>query len=68
MVASYLIDASRSHSMDALALAELRPLPHPDQDLIGTGKNQRRFDEVPLDDAAEYAAEDADVSLRLYHA
>ncbi|MCR9217719.1 MAG: DNA polymerase I [bacterium] len=69
MVASYLIDASRSsHSMDALALAELGHSCIPIKDLIGTGKNQKRFDEVPLDDAAEYAAEDADVSLRLYHA
>lgn len=69
MVASYLIDASRSsHSMDALALAELGHSCIPIKDLIGTGKNQKRFDEVPLDDAAEYAAEDADVSLRLNHA
>ncbi len=69
MVASYLIDASRSsHSMDALALAELGHSCIPIKDLIGTGKNQKRFDEVPLDTAAEYAAEDADVSLRLYHA
>jgi DNA polymerase-1 len=69
MVASYLIDASRSsHSMDALALAELGHSCIPIKDLIGTGKSQKRFDEVPLDTAAEYAAEDADVSLRLYHA
>lgn len=69
MVASYLIDASRSsHSMDALALAELGHSCIPIKDLIGTGKDQKRFDEVPLEAAAEYAAEDADVSLRLYHA
>ena len=69
MVASYLIDASRSsHSMDALALAELSHSCIPIKDLIGTGKDQKRFDQVPLDAAAEYAAEDADISLRLNHA
>lgn len=69
MVASYLIDASRSsHSMDALALAELGHSCIPIKDLIGTGKSQKRFDQVPLEVAAEYAAEDADISLRLYHA
>lgn len=69
MVASYLIDASRSsHSMDALALALLNRENIPISDLIGTGKSQRTFDQVPLDRATEYAAEDADVSLRLAHA
>jgi DNA polymerase-1 len=69
MVASYIIDASRSsHSMDALALAELGHSCIPIKDLIGTGKDQKRFDQVPLEAAAEYAAEDADISLRLYHA
>ncbi|MEL6328872.1 MAG: DNA polymerase I [Planctomycetota bacterium] len=66
MVASYLIDASRSsHSMDALALALLGRENVPIKDLIGTGKKQIRFDEVALDKAAPYAAEDADVTLQL---
>ncbi|MCB9846551.1 MAG: DNA polymerase I [Phycisphaeraceae bacterium] len=66
MVASYLIDASRSsHSMDALALALLDHTTIPIRDLIGSGKEQRRFDEVPLERAGPYAAEDADISLRL---
>lgn len=67
MVASYLIDASRSsHSMDALALAELNHTCISIKSLIGTGKNQRRFDQVPLDQASPYAAEDAWVSLHLH--
>jgi DNA polymerase-1 len=67
MVASYVIDASRSsHSLDALALAELGHVCVPIKDLIGSGKKQKCFDEVPLEDAAPYAAEDADVSLRLH--
>ncbi len=67
MVASYLIDASRSsHSMDALSLALLGRENISIKTLIGTGKNQKRFDEVPLDQAGPYAAEDADVSLQLH--
>jgi DNA polymerase-1 len=68
MVASYLIDASRSsHSLDALALALLNHTNISISELIGSGKDQRTFDTVPVDVATEYAAEDADVSLRLAH-
>ena len=66
MIASFLIDASRSsHSMDALALALLNRHNISITELIGTGKNQRTFDAAPLDRATEYAAEDADVTLQL---
>ena len=66
MIASYLIDASRSsHSMDALALALLGHTNISIKELIGSGKQQSTFDTVNLDLAAEYAAEDADVTLRL---
>jgi DNA polymerase-1 len=66
MVASYLIDASRSsHAMDALALALLSRTNISITELIGSGKQQRSFDSVPLDLATEYAAEDADVTLQL---
>ncbi len=66
MVASFLIDAGRSsHGLDALALAILKRTNISIKDLIGTGKTQRTFDQVPLDLAVPYAAEDADVALRL---
>ncbi|MCA9302657.1 MAG: DNA polymerase I [Phycisphaerales bacterium] len=66
MVASYILDASRSsHSMDNLALSLLDRTNLSIKDLIGTGKNQKRFDEVPLALAGPYAAEDADVTLQL---
>jgi DNA polymerase-1 len=66
MIASYLIDSSRSsHSMDALALALINRQNISIKELIGTGSKQRRFDEVPLARAAVYAAEDADVTLQL---
>jgi len=66
MVASYILDASRSsHSMDNLALSLLERTNLSIKDLIGTGKNQKRFDDVPLALAGPYAAEDADVTLQL---
>lgn len=66
MIASYLVDASRSsHSMDALAMALLERRNIPISELIGSGKKQKTFDTVPLDRATPYAAEDADVTLQL---
>ncbi len=66
MIASYVLDASRSsHRLDVLALAFLGHTCIPISSLIGTGRTAKGFDEVPLDRAAEYAAEDADVTLRL---
>ncbi|MHC4947843.1 MAG: DNA polymerase I [Planctomycetota bacterium] len=66
MIASYVIDATRSsHRLDVLALALLGHTCIPITELIGTGRNQKGFDEVPLDRAVDYAAEDADLTLRL---
>lgn len=66
MTASFLIDASRSsHSLDNLCLALLNHKNISITELIGSGKEQRTFDTVPLDAATTYAAEDADMSLRL---
>ena len=66
MVASYVADASRSsHRMDALALGLLNLDCIPIASLIGSGKHQTTFDTVQLDRAVPYAAEDADVTLRL---
>jgi DNA polymerase-1 len=66
MIASYVFDSARSsHGMDVLALALLRHTNIPITDLIGSGKKQKCFDTVPLDRATHYAAEDADITLRL---
>lgn len=66
MVASYLIDASRSsHSLDALSLALLGRSNISLSQLVGSGKQMRTFDTVPVEQATQYAAEDADVALRL---
>ncbi len=66
MVAAFCLDATRSSfKLDNLALAHLNYEMIPISRLIGTGKKQVTFDRVPLDIATTYAAEDADVTLRL---
>ena len=66
MVASYLLDAGeRNHSLDELALRYLRHTTIKISSLIGTGKSQKRMDEVPVTQISDYAAEDADIAWRL---
>ncbi len=67
MVASYCLDASRRyHSLNSLALDFLNYECIPISALIGKGKNQLTFDMVDTTAAAEYAAEDADITFQLY--
>ena len=66
IVASYLLDAgSRNHTLDELARRYLQHETISIKELIGSGKNQKRMDEVPVAQIAEYAAEDAIVPLWL---
>ncbi|MEX2139144.1 MAG: DNA polymerase I [Pirellulales bacterium] len=66
MVASYLLDAGeRNHNLDELAERYLNYKTTKIEALIGSGKTQRRMDEVPVAQITQYAAEDADVALRL---
>jgi len=65
MIASYLIDPEESHKLDALALAHLGETMIPITDLIGKGARQKSMTEVDAPTAARYAAEDADMTLRL---
>ena len=58
--------AQNGFGMDALSEQHLGHKPQPIKDLIGTGKSQITFDKVPIDKAAPYAAEDADVTMRLW--
>jgi len=68
MLISYALDTGlHSHGMDALSQRFLEHTPIPFKEVAGTGKSQITFDLVPLDKATRYAAEDADVTLRLYH-
>ena len=67
MLMSYAMNAGlHGHGMDALAERYLEHVPIPIKDLIGSGKAQVTFDRVGIDRAAPYAAEDADVTLRLW--
>ncbi len=64
MVASYLIDPSkRTHNLDQIALDFLNYRKIAYQDVAGKGKDSVCFSEVPLDKAAPYACEDADITL-----
>ena len=66
MVADYLLEpGERSHNMDDMARRHLCHQTITIDQLIGTGKNQKRMDEVPVAAITQYAAEDADVPLRL---
>ena len=67
MLMSYAMQAGlNGHGMDALSEKYLGHSPIPIKDLLGTGKAQVTFDRVPIDKAVRYAAEDADVTLRLW--
>jgi len=67
MVASYLIDPSRrTHSLEQIALGYLEHQKTLYAEVAGKGKAARCFSEVPLEKAARYACEDADVTLRAY--
>lgn len=66
MLASYLLNAgTRQHNLDALAFNELGYQMQPIEDLIGKGKNQITMDQVEVEKVSWYAAEDADMTLRL---
>jgi DNA polymerase-1 len=68
MVLSYVVDGSlHGHGMDELAGLFLGIDTLKYKDVCGSGAGQITFDQVPLDRALAYAAEDADVTLRLHH-
>ena len=67
MLMSYAMHAGlHGHGMDALSEHYLGHVPIPIKSLLGSGKGMVSFDRVPVDDAVKYAAEDADVTLRLW--
>ncbi|CAN5381767.1 DNA polymerase I [soil metagenome] len=69
MLISYVLDAGRcSHGMDSLSEKWLGHKPISYSEVAGTGKNQVCFDQISIEKATEYAAEDADVTLRLWSA
>ena len=67
MLESYVLNSTGSrHDMDTLALKYLGEKTIHFEDIAGKGKNQLTFNEIPLEQAAPYAAEDADITLRLH--
>ncbi|HEX4917691.1 MAG TPA: DNA polymerase I [Limnobacter sp.] len=67
MLASYVLEAHKPHGMDALALRWLNYNTIKFEEVAGKGANQITFDQVSIDSATRYAAEDAEVTLRLAH-
>jgi DNA polymerase-1 len=67
MIAAFLLNPlGRSQSLDDVAYKELGIEMIPITQLIGTGRNQTSFDATAIEEATTYAAEDADISWRLY--
>ncbi|NRB00064.1 MAG: DNA polymerase I, partial [Rhodobacteraceae bacterium] len=67
MLMSYAMNAgSHGHGMDLLSERYLEHAPIEIKSLLGTGKSQITFDKVKVEDAVKYAAEDADITLRLW--
>ncbi len=67
MLMSYVLDAGKNrHNMDTLSEIHLGHKTISYKDLVGTGKKQINFNEVDVEVAKDYAAEDADVTFRLY--
>ena len=67
MLMSYAMNAGlHGHGMDTLAERYLGHTCIPIKELIGSGKSQITFDRVPIDQATKYAAEDAEITLRLW--
>ncbi|MQW47073.1 DNA polymerase I [Sinorhizobium meliloti] len=68
MLMSYVLDAGNgAHGMDSLAERWLGHTPIAYKDVTGTGRSSLTFDFVDIDKATAYAAEDADIALRLWH-
>lgn len=66
LLQSYVLESHRPHNMDSLALRHLDVKTISYDDVTGKGANRIGFDEVALDIATQYAAEDADITLRLH--
>ena len=68
MLASYVLDSTLRHNMDDLAVRHLSYSTIHYEDVAGKGAKQIPFNQVEVETAAPYAAEDADITLRLHNA
>jgi DNA polymerase-1 len=68
MLESYVVDSTATrHDMDSVALRYLGVATVHYEDIAGKGAKQKRFDDIDIETAGPYAAEDADITLRLHH-
>ena len=68
LLESYVFESHRAHDMDSLALRHLNHKTITFEEVCGKGASQIGFDQVDIERATAYAAEDADITLRLHHA
>ncbi|MBV8623109.1 MAG: DNA polymerase I [Herbaspirillum sp.] len=68
LLESYVFESHRTHDMDSLAARHLERKTITYAEVCGKGASQIGFNEVPIERATEYAAEDAEVTLALHHA
>jgi DNA polymerase-1 len=68
LLQSYVFESHKPHDMDTMAMRHLGYTTIPFVDVCGKGVNQICFDQVELERATEYAAEDSDITLRLHQA
>ena len=68
LLQSYVLESHKPHDMDNLALRHLNVKTISYAEVVGKGAKQICFDQVDLDTATRYAAEDADITLQLHHA
>ncbi|WP_194725382.1 DNA polymerase I [Noviherbaspirillum malthae] len=66
LLESYVFESHKSHDMDSLALRHLNRKTISYEEVCGKGASQIGFDQVSIDRATEYAAEDADITLQLH--
>ena len=66
LLESYVLEAHRNHDMDSLASRHLNRRTIRYEDVAGKGASQIGFEQVPIDRAAQYSAEDAEVTLHLH--
>ena len=67
LLESYVFESHKKHDMDSLALRHLNVTTIPFEDVCGKGAKQITFNQVAIEQAAKYAAEDADITLRLHN-
>ncbi|API87508.1 DNA polymerase I [Francisella uliginis] len=67
MIMAYVLKSSGKHDMDSLSKEHLDISPVPYSEIAGTGRKQQTLDQIEIEKVAKYAAEDADITFRLFN-